>query len=545
MHEHIDAVALAAFVYGPFAFIALSFAGSVPLAKRLARRFGRSRPTDETFWQRPALGERAISLLAALSLIWTIATVVGMGLLAIPDPRGPATRLRIDAALVAHAIPPISKRAAEQIADELRRGEGITRFQPVGEMESRMVAASHVDPRPERSIAELAARGFRTHAGRFALGTRSLAACEPGLDALAEALQGSALQELMRVCRNAPGDAVARAAFKMGDFSRSVGHEAESIVSRQPRSPRSEPSCFAGGYEVPPASQPICRLLHAEIIAKTREAIHADPVRAPRFAELWWEAARLVPGQAPPAHVRFTIDPELLVRRPRAALRDQPIALYTEMLRRETGTLQPIGQAWVRLAVAASASQAGDRHDAAKGVSNALADIESAGADDPQRVAALRLALAVSIRAGFPDHVERTAKLLAPDDPLVVRARFARGADAATEPEWVRLVAVGANAVGIADALHAVPELPEDLGRLSAVRHEDREALREWLRDDFPVCDACGFAAQLDRLTLRLDAAHALGDRPLVDALDAVYRRYDAVMMNRLLALSLRAADTP
>jgi hypothetical protein len=142
------------------------------------------------------------------------------------------------------------------------------------------VLAARIDVDTDRAIERLVAEGYRTHAGRFALSKPTGRACELGLDALAESLQGAALQELMLACHNAPGDPVGLAAFKVGDFMSAVGAgpENESIISRQLLTPLGEPKCFAQGPDLPTDDSPICRLEHAR-------APQADPARRARRAE--------------------------------------------------------------------------------------------------------------------------------------------------------------------------------------------------------------------------------------------------------------------
>jgi len=261
------------FAHGPLVFVALSFLASVPLAPRVLRRASRWRTRRNHMLAPRPWWLRAASLLVATLAVWAAATALGGALLLVPSCTGGSSLpgQRIDAAMIAHAVPPLSGIAAERMAEELAAPADLGRWAPPGALERRLVLAAHVDPDPGRAVARLAAARFRSRAGAFARSRPSARGCDEGLAALAEAVRGGALQELMVTCRNAPGDGVGHAAFVVGDFMRAVGGEAESIVSRQPRAPAAEPRCFAGGGELPPPELPLCRLVHAELVRSARD----------------------------------------------------------------------------------------------------------------------------------------------------------------------------------------------------------------------------------------------------------------------------------
>ncbi|MBK8936600.1 MAG: hypothetical protein IPM79_02840 [Polyangiaceae bacterium] len=534
------------FEIGPLLFVGCSFFTSLALSPAVTglaeRRFG-------PFEQRARA--KALGLLATIAAVWTASTAAALLLLLVPvgeSERGlPAERL--DAAVIAHMVPTVATLAADKLVAQLVSGGSARRWSPPGAREERLVLAARIDVDTDRAIERLVAEGYRTHAGRFALSKPTGRACELGLDALAESLQGAALQELMLACHNAPGDPVGLAAFKVGDFMSAVGAgpENESIISRQLLTPLGEPKCFAQGPDLPTDDSPICRLEHAELHKRTRRAaLDGLKLEAP-FARRWRAAIEAELDQPLPDESLFTIDPVQLVERPFVAVMDEPIAVYEDLRERGEGALTPGQSAWVRIAIAAERSAAGRHDDAAKIVREAKAQLDlGSGASEAERRGIARLAAALAVRAGDEAAFAAESPWLATDDPLHRLAELARSPARVTrgDPSWAASLSSD-DPIAIAEALDAAAfEVTRGgLYRLRALSPEARAALGEWLHQAFPACSRCGFFQTLDRLTVRMDAARALGDAGAVRALELILSRFEAVFLNRGLALSLRGAD--
>lgn len=537
------------FAYGPLLFVALSFAASVPLAPLALRRATRWQVRRSPFGPPNPRLLRVACLAATTILLWATATAIGGVLLMIPaDAPADGVSLpgqRVDAALVAHAVPPLSEVAAERLVADLTAPGGPSRWEPPGDLERRLVLAGRIDPDPGRAVSRLADAGYRTRAGALATARPSAATCDAGLRALAEALRGGALSQLMVACRNAPGDGVGRAALVVGDFMRAVGGEAESIVSRQPLAPAAEPRCFAGGLEVPARDMPICRLVHAEHVPGARDEVLADAaVGLPAFAARWADAMRAERGE--PLGARWgAVDPAALVATPRRAVLDEPVAVLEDLLVRGRADAAPRDRAWMLLAAAAGRSAAG-RHERARGfVDDAMRVLDAApGLEEEARREAARLAVAIAIRRGDGLEADTLAAELDDGDPLRADVAWLLGERAvhASWPAWTSAVADGVGGAALAAALARDPRATEGLVRLRAVPAEDRAVIREWLREAFPPCDGCGFFDRLAHHEARLDAARALDDDELVAVLEPIVARFEAVVLHRGLALSLRAA---
>jgi hypothetical protein len=450
---------------------------------------------------------RSTALVLTIGLTWAGATALAFLLLALPvasvGPSAPLPGARLDAWVVAHAVPPASRAAKERIVvalDELT--EGRHRFDPVP-IEDAVTLASTLDPDLGRATRRLAEKGFRARAGAFAHARPGEATCPAGLDALAESLRGGPLQTLMADCAGAKGDATLHAAFKMGDFMRAGGREVESIISRLPMEPDGEPTCAAGGYEFPPESEPLCRLVHAEMRGAFKRKLTAGEL--PRSLARRWKNAMLAELGEPfdPAHA-FTIDAMQYLQDPMLAVLDEPIAVYRDLRMSTQATLTPAVAAWVRLAVAAELSAAG-RHADAQVLSDEAEQQLSigAGATEEERAAVARLTFVIALRAGDPARVDSAREHLPVDDPLQVVP---------------------------ADRRAPFTELPAGIDET-------------WLREGFPACDGCGFFDQLVHHTRRRDLAELIGAEELLADLDPVVRRFEAVLHNRLLGLSLRLAD--
>lgn len=530
------------YVYGPVLFVAASALASAvasPFVMRYVRfRFGPLR--------RP-IRARLIALLVTIAAIWTVSTLIGLVLLALPpvEREGRLPGDHIDAAVLAHVVPTTASLACDQLVGRLEKGAGESRWSPPGAREARLVLAARIDRDPDRAIRRLAKHRFRTHAGRFALGHPTGPACTEGLDALAEAMRGGALKELMGACRNAPGDVIAYAAFKVGDFMISVGPETESIISRQPQKPRGEPECWAEGEEMPPASMPLCRLEHAELHPAARAAELKDLVVEGTLAKRWLAAMRVEQGGALPSDSMFTIDPRVLVLHPFAAVIDEPIGVYEDIRQKGKGTLTPGQSAWIRLAIGAERSAMGRDDDAAQLVKEAYEQMAiGAGATDEERRRAARVVVAIGLRGKHRDLARDHLPELAPDDPLRHLAAWLDGTAAsdATDPAWAESVEAGGPALAAALDAAAPPDLL-GLVRLGRAPDEARPLALDWLREAFPACTECHFFSQLDHHATRLDAVRALGDPELEEALGAIVARFEAVFLNRNLALSLRLAD--
>mgnify|MGYP001022040226 CR=1 FL=1 len=555
-----------AYTLGPYVFIVASTLSSAWLAPRVRRRLERwlapraprapiQLDRDDVVmvdgvavsavhvFRRSPLVLSVLSIVIAMSLLWGAASLLALALLRLPASEDP-TRLpgeRLEAAVLAHAVPTTALAAADQLITRLERDGGATRWSPPGALEARLVLAGRLDPRPTRAVLRLAERGYRTRAGLFALGNASDESCSVGLDALAESVRGGSLQALMRACRNAKGDAIARAAFKMGDFMRATGPESESIVSRLPRPPEAEPSCIAGGFDLPERDAPLCRLVHAELVPRTRAEVLGDPAPEQLLARRWWMAMRAEQGLPFDEALLYTIDPRLLLERPLAAVLDEPLGVYASLRESTHARLAPREAAWLRLALAAERSAVGKDRDALYLVDEAFTEL-ALGASEQDLVAASRLAAAIAVRADELALAEHHAAELPPSDPLLawIHDRAALAADA---PSWARALGDDTE-LALLDGLSVPGVAPRGgLLRLRAASEQQREALSEWLREGFPSCDGCGFHAQLDRLALRLDGARAIGDAELVRDLEPVIARFEAVLVNRVLGLSLRVAS--
>lgn len=531
------------YVYGPVLFVGLSFvlsAAAAPFVTRRARRrFGPFRKP---------LRARALCLLATIFTVWLTATLVGFALLLLPMADTP-DRLpgdHLDGTVVAHMVPTVAWLATDRLVARLEEGGDATRWTPAGQREARLVLAARLDDDPDRAVARLADSRFRTHAGRFAAANPSPAACTAGLDALAEAVQGAALKDLMEACRNAPGDVIGYAAFKVGDFMISVGPETESIISRQLRTPLGEPTCFAEGPDLPEPNLPVCRLEYAELHPKMREAA-LDGVRLEEpFARAWRAAIVAEQDAALDETFCWTIDPARLLDRPFLAVMDVPIAVYEDIRKFERGRLTPGQSAWVRIAIAAERSAMGRHVDAAYLVEEAFDELDLGnGAAPEERTKVRRLAATIALRAGDIDDALDLASALEEDDPLrAVVERAAAGELVDVPGRTYPFDPTSSDGAAIAAALEAEPSLARGgTWRLASVRESERPVLREWLREAFPACTECGYFAQLDRLTVRLDAATALGDDKLAHILRPIIARFEAVFLNRPLAISLRGAD--
>jgi hypothetical protein len=325
------------------------------------------------------------------------------------------------------------------------------------------------------------------------------------------------------------GDSAAHAAFKMGDFSRSVGPESESIVSRVTRTPQDEPDCVAGGYDVPPPELPICLTIHAEGRTPLRRQLLAEADPKPLYAQRWVWAARADLGEPMDPTLPFSIDPALLVTRPFDAIIDHPIAVYQDIHVGTSANLTPGEAAWVALAVAAERS-AMSRHVAAMLLVAEAFDLLEIGdgASEGERGKAACLAAAIALRADDSGSFAAYADMCPNAEPLRALASTLREEDESiTSP-----------------SLEEAPGLyVEEPIRLRRATDAARPLLREWLRERFPSCPRCGFFRELRRAAAVREAAGALGDDALIDDIDPVVARFEAVLLNRSLAISLRAAD--
>jgi hypothetical protein len=186
------------------------------------------------------------------------------------------------------------------------------------------------------------------------------------------------------------------------------------------------------------------------------------------------------------------------------AVLDEPIAVYRDLRMSTQATLTPAVAAWVRLAVAAELSAAGRHADAQVLADEAELQLSiGAGASDDEREAVARLQFVIFLRAGDAARVELARKLLPVDDPLQVVP---------------------------SDRRAPLTELPSGIDET-------------WLREGFPSCEGCGFFDQLVHHTRRRDLAELIAAEELLADLDPVVRRFEAVVHNRLLGLSLRLAD--
>ncbi len=532
------------FVYGPIGFVAASCVASLLLTpsttrwlrRRKARRsMLRSREQAELaemFGSAPKRElDRVLGLLWSIVGLWSLSSLIGGLLLLLPASERPdqPPGTYVDAMVVAHAVPPISGWASDRLVARLAGHPEVSRWSPEGALEERLVLAARLDRSPERGALRLVERGFRTRGARFALANPSDRACEVAMPAAAEALRGGLLSELMVACRNAKGDSAAHAAFKMGDFLRAAGPEAESIVSRVTRAPQDEPECAAGGYDTPPAEQPLCRLIHAEVKPNERASILPDLRVAPPFAQAWLRAMHVERGAPMRDEDCFTVDADQLVLRPFDALADLPLALLQDLRSSTRANLTPGQAAWVRLALAGGRSMMGKHQDAALLSEEGLALLDlGQGATPAERSQAQRLAAAIAIRSGDEWRRDQALAELLPTDTLHALAAALDREDPALD---------------VALLEHdATPYLRAPL-TLSSASAPARPLLRQWLRERFPSCVRCGFFRELRRLVSLNDAAYALGDAELSEELSPVLARFEAVLLNRSLSLSLRAAD--
>jgi len=547
----------AVFVYGPFAFMAASCVLSLaltPWSTRLVqatRKRFRSGPraksvnieatrdADEADEVRemfrsgpkPQL-DRAMGLIVSIAFLWGGSSAVGgLLLLAGGEERpGALPGEHVDGAVLAHAVPPLSNLAARQIVARLEHAADVGRWDQDGALEPRLVLAARLDPSPEKGVERLLHHGYRTRAARFASAHPSAYNCEKGMLAAADALRGGLLFDLMMACRNVKGDSAAHAAFKMGDFSRSLGPESESIVSRVTRAPEAEPACLAGGYEMPPPEEPLCRLIHAEAHPALRQDI-LTTTAAPGafFAQRWAQAAKAELGEPMAESLVFTIDPENLVLHPFDAVIEQPIAVYQDIRIGHAANLTPGQSAWVHLALAAERSAMSRHLDAALLVDEAFSALDIGdGASDEERGRAACLAAAIALRADDSQSFALHAEACPKSGPLYALARDLAEPDAAISSQSLDL--------------DAAPFTESPIMFRRAVEAE-RAQLREWLRERFPSCERCAFFRELRRLAAIREAAGALGDEDLVQEVEPVVARFEAVFLNRSLALSLRAAD--
>lgn len=475
---------------------------------------------------------RSMSLLLTIGLFWGLSALLARGLIALPaSPTGPLPGSRVDGDVIAHAVPPMSNLAARALVDRIE-ARPYERWTDRAELEDAMVLAARLDPDPDRAVARFLRRSMRTRAGWFSLRHPSPSSCPAGMAALSEAARGGQLQELMAACSHLPGDAPGKAAFAMGDFMNAVGPEAESIISRVTLPPDGEPDCVAGGYDVPPASLPLCRLEHAEQVKAARTQIYAelDDRTLPPFARRWAAAARAERGEPLDDAALFGIDPVTLVTRPMAALADEPIAVYLDLRESSLANLTPAQAAYVDLALAAERSAAARDDEARFLVHEGLDYLElGEGAGERERAQAQRLAAAIAIRSRDRAAIADAVIELEAADPLRASALAVLAAPGDLALDDARLAAWASS--------------PPDPIELAALREADRPIAREWLREAWPACEGCGFFRRFDQLVRKLDAARTLDDAELVAALEPVVRRFEAVLTNRPLALSLRGAD--
>lgn len=532
----------AVFVYGPLGFVIASFLASGALShfamRRLERRRGPLRRPHRM---------RALTLLGSIASVWIAGTLVGLALLSITpnEVQGRLPADHVDATVLAHIIPTTAPAATRRLVQRL--AEPVDRWDPPGASEARLVLAARIDLDHDAAVTRLADARFRTHAGRFASVFPTPNNCARGLDALAEAMQGGALKELMGICQSTPGDPIGYAAFKVGDFMIAAGSERESIISRQPLTPRGEPSCYAEGPDMPASSLPLCRLLHAELFRKQRiESLRDVESRAELqtpYARRWVAAIRAELDAPLAESSLFTIDPVELVERPFRAVVDEPVAVYEDIREFARGALTPGQSAWVRLAIAAERSAMGRHEDAWRLVLEAKGELNlGAGASADERAQAHRVIAAIALRSLEPKRIDAAFEVLDPGDALHPVHRAMKG-EILGRPAWASLLP-SASGRALAHALDHDPSAADrSLLLLALTPIGERDSLREWLKEAYPACESCGFFKQLDHLTRRLDAGFALGDEKFVAALSLVVARFEAVFLERTLALSLRNAD--
>ena len=464
-------------------------------------------------WANPFMA-RSSTLIATVLFVWGTCTLVAH--LTVLNAAAPAALpgTTIDALVLAHSVPPISRAAKERMSRELdRRFEGRDRWSdPL--MERELHLATAIDPNRGRSAERLTRMGFRARAGGLAANHPNEATCRAGLDALAESVHGGAVQTLMTECGHFRGEAISSAAFKMGDFMRSSGRESESIISRLPIEPLGEPACAAGGYDFPADTEPLCRLLHAEMRRSFKRKL-LEGVAMPSSLSAAWAHAMLVelgdrydPGEA------FSIDPLEYLEAPFIVVTKLPIAVYQDLRQSAQANLRPAEAAWFRLAIALERSALGRHEDAQILTDEAWSQLDiGEGASDDERRSSARLAIVVALRAEDVARVRSFSEYLDPEDPLLPLAR--PGAWRALAKERATLLGAPEEVVGI------------------------------WLREGFPSCEGCRFFDQLQHLATKRDLAQAFEDVELVSDLSPILLRFEAVFLNRLLAASLSFSSPP
>jgi hypothetical protein len=465
-------------------------------------------------------------------LCWVVLSLAGQGPVA-PGEALPGSRF--DAYVFAHMAPPISNHVARVMIRKLDAGAEHARYEPGSALEDRLSHAAALDPFPDDAVRRWARHHFRTRAGKVALAQPSPIACSTGFDAFADALREGAVLQLAQACRNVPGDTGSRAAFKVGDFRNAAGAETEAILSRLPFPPPTEPSCLAGGDATPPAEQPVCRLLHAEVKKETRGEILKSLELQPPFARRWAAAMRVSRGAPMREEDRFAIDAVRLVLTPLAATIDEPIAIYLELPAERLEKLSPVDVAAVETSIAAHRSAFGDHLAAEQRCKRALGIAMDLSETDAQAV--IRLCGATRLRAGEIDRARELMEQLPPDDPLHQTADDVDFGDAPAPfagldgPALARtLSADGAGTTIRTGALRSILR-----GRAGD------PALLEWLREGFPGCERCDYHDQLEMLLLRRDAAELLDDASVLDDLEPILGRYRGVIENRPLGVVLRA----
>jgi hypothetical protein len=289
---------------------------------------------------------------------------------------------------------------------------------------------------------------------------------------------------------------------------------------------------------------------------RRRELLLGLPELDP-FPRRWVAAARRVEGDPLPPEVRFTIDPGAFVVRPIQAIADQPLAVYVELWQKKQRNLSPEETLWVGLAVAAERSAFG-HHDRALALVDEV--VEHPVGNPPTGSdfeASRRLATAIALRAGDLTRAKRWASeiSLPAGDRLRAYVDFLEK----PRPDVVPIDAEQSSdgwhfedGVALADALTEIGPAPNDAAErlvqsglpfaLRAVPVEGKAALREWLREGFPTFGRAAFFTRAAALAHRLDAAHALDDSEMVADVEPIVGRFEAVLLDRTLALTLRLA---
>ena len=464
-------------------------------------------------WANPFMA-RSSALIATILFAWGTCTLVAhLTVQNVSAPRDlPGTT--IDPLVLAHAVPPISRAAKERMSRELdRRFEGRDRWNDPN-LESELHLATAVDPSRGRSAQRLTRKGFRAKAGGLAANHPDEATCREGLDALAESVHGGAVQTLMTECGQFRTEAIANAAFKMGDFMRASGRESESIISRLPIEPLGEPACAAGGYDFPADTEPLCRLLHAEMRRSFKRKLLEGVAMPSQLSAAWSHAIFVESGDPYDAAEAFTIDPLIYLEMPFPAITQLPIAVYQDLRQSGQANLRPAEAAWFRLAIALERSALGRHEDAQILTDEAWSQLEiGAGASPEERVNAARLALVIALRAEDAARVRGFAEYLDPEDALHELA----------EPgAWRARTKARATSLGA-----------------------PAENTTVWLREGFPSCEGCRFFDQLEHLAIKRDLAQAFEDTDLLSDLSPILLRFEAVFLNRLLAASLSFSSPP